>query len=149
MMKLISGVHGILRAEATNISITFAAERTFEVSSRKTFMDALREGSNFLWAGMKVKMMFRHGSEYTEQSLFLSVSPIILPCCPALFPGLLPGNRAHLPRARHNQPVPRDTCFMDLAKYSGTYRGVDAYMHITICTKPAVEKKMVVLHQSY
>lgn len=44
MMKMISSVHGILCAEVTDISITFAAERTREFSSRKTFMDALREG---------------------------------------------------------------------------------------------------------
>lgn len=143
MMKLILRVHGILCAEVTDISITFVAERTFEFSARKTFMDALREGSNFLWAGMKIKVTFRCGSEMCQHTqskgLFPSVSPIILPCCPALLPGLL--------QARHNQPVPRDTCFSDLAKYSGScaYRCVDAYMHIKICTKSAVRRKMVVL----
>lgn len=44
MMKLILSMHGMLCAEVTDILITFAAERAWEVSSRKAFIGVRLEG---------------------------------------------------------------------------------------------------------
>lgn len=124
MMKLILRVHGILCAEITDISITYTAERTFEFSSRKTFMDALMQGSNFLRTGMKNKVMYSHGLEMCQKQskgLFLSVPPIILPCC---FQACSQEAELTLPHARGT--CPKGHLLHGPGKISCTYRHVAA-----------------------